>query len=203
MREIVVDNGAEFHSDSLESACWLLGIEIHYAPRKTGWFKGKIERFLGSANRGVAHGNPGTTFSNILEKEEYDPAKQAVIRFSALQEMVRIWVVDYYLQKPHRALGVSPAAMWASSIEPEDILVPDDPAQLDAILGRADGRMLTHKGIELDGLLYNSPELAKLRMKSGDRINVEIRIDDADIGKIIVLSPDKKRMFEARCLSFE
>ncbi len=203
MRELVVDNGAEFHSDSLEAACWSLGIEIHYAPRKTGWFKAKIERFLGSMNRGIAHGTPGTTFSNIFEKDEYDPSKHAVIRLSVLQEMIRIWVVDYYHQKPHRTLGAPPALMWASSIRPEDILVPDDPARLDAILGRAEGRVLSHRGIELDGLFYNSPELTGLRMRHGDRLDVEIRIDDSDIGKIIVLAPDKMRMFEVRCLSFE
>ncbi|OAN45284.1 hypothetical protein A6A04_20920 [Paramagnetospirillum marisnigri] len=203
MRELVVDNGAEFHSDSLEAACWSLGIEIHYAPRKTGWFKAKIERFLGSMNRGIAHGTPGTTFSNIFEKDEYDPSKHAVVRLSVLQEMMRIWVVDYYHQKPHRTLGVPPASMWASCIRPEDILVPDDPARLDAILGRADGRVLSHRGIELDGLFYNSPELTGLRMRYGDRLDVEIRIDDSNIGEIIVLAPDKTRMFEVRCLSFE
>lgn len=40
-------------------------------------------------------------------------------------------------------------------------------------------------------------------MRHGDRLDVEIRIDDSDIGKIIVLAPDKTRMFEVRCLSFE
>ena len=43
--ELVVDNGSEFHSESLEKACLNFGTEIHYAPRKTGAFKGKIERF--------------------------------------------------------------------------------------------------------------------------------------------------------------
>jgi len=66
MRELVVDNGAEFHSASLENACYSLGIEIHYSPRKTPWFKGKIERFLGTLNNATAHGVPGTTFSNIF-----------------------------------------------------------------------------------------------------------------------------------------
>src|ERR1019366_5694076 len=64
MRELVVDNGREFHSKSLEAACYSVGTEIHYAPRKVAWFKGKVERVQGTLNRGVAHGTPGTTFSN-------------------------------------------------------------------------------------------------------------------------------------------
>jgi putative transposase len=203
MRELVVDNGTEFHSVSLENACYSLGIEIHYSARKTPWFKGKIERFLGTLNGAVAHGNPGTTFRNIFDKEEYDPSKHAVIRLSKLQEIIRMWVVDVYHQKPHRTLNAPPAIVWQTSIRPEDILLPDDPAQLDAIMGRSEERRLTHKGIELNGLLYNSPELTDLRKKLGDKLDVEIRVNDADLGQIIVLSPDKTRMFKANVLTPE
>lgn len=202
MRELVVDNGTEFHSNSLENACYSLGIEIHYSARKTPWFKGKIERFLGTLNAAIAHGNPGTTFRNIFDKEEYDPSKHAVIRLSKLQEIIRMWIVDVYHQKPHRTLNAPPAAVWRSSISSEEILIPDDPAQLDAILGHSEERRLTHKGIELYGLLYNSPELTTLRMKLGDKLDVEVRVDGADIGHIIVLSPDKTRMFKVPALSF-
>ena len=200
MRELVVDNGTEFHSTSLENACYSLGIEIHYAPRKTPWFKGKIERFLGTLNRAVAHGAPGTTFHSILEKEEYDPTKHAVVRYSVLKEILYTWIVDVYHQKPHRALSAPPAVMWAKSIAPDQILLPDDPARLDAILGRSEVRCLSHKGIELDGLFYNSPELTGLRRKLGEKIDVEVRVDAADIGKIIVLSPDQREMYTVSAL---
>jgi len=46
MRELVVDNGQEFHSTSFENACFSLGIEIHYSARKVAWFKGKVEQTL-------------------------------------------------------------------------------------------------------------------------------------------------------------
>ena len=203
MRELVVDNGSEFHSASLENACYTLGIEIHYAPRKVAWFKGKIERFFGTLNEGVAHGNPGTTFRNIFEKDDYDPSKHAVIRLSRLQEIIRLWIVDYYHQKPHRTIHIPPAVKWDTSICPEDIQVPDDPWRLDAILGKSVERRLSHKGIEYDSLFYNSPELAALRMSLGANLEVEIRVDDSDLGHIVVLSEDKTRMFKAKALSFE
>lgn len=203
MRELVVDNGTEFHSASLENACYSLGIEIHYSARKTPWFKGKIERFLGTLNRAVAHGRPGTTFSNIFEKEEYDPSKNAVVRYSVLKEVVFTWIADVYHQKPHRSLGVPPAVMWDKTISPDEIMVPDDPARLDAILGRSEKRKLTHKGIELYGLLYNSPELTELRRKLGDRLDVEVRVDAADIGKIVVFSPDQRQHFQVSAINSE
>lgn len=201
MRELVVDNGLEFHALALELACFSLGIEIHYSARKTPWFKGKIERFLGTLNRAIAHGHPGTTFSNIFEKNDYDPSKHAVVRLSTLKQIVRLWISDYYHQKPHRTLKQPPTVMWSSSISHEDIYLPDSMDQLDAILGRPETRILSHKGVEIEGLHYNSPELTQLRMKAGDKLCIEARVNDSDLGSIIVLSPDNKRMFTVPALS--
>lgn len=200
-REASVDNGQEFHSESLEHAAYSLGMELHYSPRKTPWHKGKVERFQKTLNVAIAHGAPGTTFSNIFEKDDYDPVKHAVVRLSMLKQIVVQWIVDVYHQKPHRSLKVPPAAAWASSIKPEDIPVPEDPERLDAILGRREERTLTHKGIELDGLLYNSPDLTKLRMQLGDKLKVAVCVDDGNIGSIFVLSPDKNRIIAAPALN--
>ena len=204
MRELVVDNATEFHSASLEKVCADLGVEIHFSPFEQAWFKGKIERAVGSMNRAVAHGIPGTTFSNIFDKGDYDPQKHAVLRYSTLQLIARKWVVDVYHQKPHKGLGdVPPAVVWQKSIRPEDIYLPADLLRLDAILGRSENRQLTHKGIELYGLLYNSQEMAHLRRQLGSTLNVEIRVDETDLGSIVVLSPDKKTVFHVPALEFK
>jgi|SRR5579864_1541247 len=201
MRELVLDNGPEFHSDSLEQACLMNGIEMHYAPRRTPWFKGKIERFFRTLNEGVTHGVPGTSFSNILDKGDYEPTKHAIITFSTLKKLVRKWIADVYHQKPHRVLGISPAQMWSSSIRPEDISVPDDPAALDLTMGRRFVRILTHKGIEFQGLYYNSPELHDLRLRRGSVLEVEIRVDESDLGHIFVLSPGTGQAVEVPALN--
>jgi len=203
MGALVVDNGTEFHSVDLENLCLSLGIEILYAPRKTPWCKGQIERFLKTINEGVTNNVPGKTFANILERNDYDPTKHAVVSYSVFKEVVYRWIVDVYHQEPHSALGMPPAVMWANSIAPEDILVPDDPVLLDAILGKRvpGGRQLTHKGIELHGgLFYNSRELGKLRDELGDKLNVEVCVDEADLGQVVVFSPDKRRMFTVPAL---
>lgn len=189
MQELVVDNGAEFHSDSLETACLSLGVEMHFSARKTPWHKGKVERFLKTLNDAVSHKTPGTTFSNILEKGDYDPAKHAIVRLSKIQEIVLKWIVDVYHQRPHRTTALPPELDWKSSIDEDDIPLPTDAGVLDAILGRKETRTLTHKGIELDCLFYNSPELADLRKRYGEKFKVELRIDDSNIGEIIVLCP--------------
>jgi len=189
MRQLVVDGGQEFYSKSLEQVCLSLGIEWCAAPRRAPWFKGKIERFFGTFNRGIAHGIPGTSFSNIFEKDDYDPSKHAVVKFSTLKWIIWKWVADVYHQETHRALETTPARMWASSIRPEDIRLPDESTHLDAVMGRVYRRVLTHKGIEFEGLFYNSPELNDLRIQEGANLEVEIRVDESDIGSIYVLWP--------------
>ncbi len=189
MRQLVVDGGQEFYSKSLEHVCLSLGIEWCAAPRRQPWFKGKIERFFGTFNKGIAHGIPGTTFSSIFEKDDYDPSKHAVVKFSTLKWIVRKWIADVYHQETHRALQTTPAKMWASSIRPEDIRLPDRSTDLDAVVGRAYRRVLTHKGIEFEGLFYNSPELNDMRIQGGANLEVEIRVDESDIGSIYVIWP--------------
>jgi putative transposase len=200
MRELVLDNGLEFHSLSLEQVCYSLGIEMHYSPRREPWFKGKIERFFGTMNRGIAHGNPGTTFSNIFEKDDYDPAKHAVITLSTLKEIVRKWIADVYHQMPHSSIHKTPATMWRSNIKPEDIRLPDNDTHLDAIVGRSYQRVLTHKGIEFEGLFYNSPDLTALRYQEGSKLDVEIRVDESNIGSIYVVWPQTSRTYSVPAL---
>ncbi|QKO20877.1 Mu transposase C-terminal domain-containing protein [Rhodoferax sp. BAB1] len=190
MAILVVDNGQEFHSDALELACEAFGVEIHYTPRKTPWLKGKIERFLGTLNREVAHISPGTTFESILAREEYDPARHAVVSLSVIQEIVHRWIADVYHQRPHRILKAPPAAAWRNSIAADEIPLPDDPKRLDALLGRPDKRKLTHQGIEFDCLVYNSPEMTDLRRRYGAQLDVDIRYNDEDIGSLHVIGPD-------------
>lgn len=197
---IIMDNGLEFHSADIENVCFELGIEQHYAPRKTAWFKGKVERFQGTLSRGVAVTLPGKTFSSILERDDYDPQKHAVVTLSALRHLIVRWIVDVYHQRKHCALDCSPHVLWTSRIRTEDIPLMDNPLRFDAILGGVENRVLTHKGIEFAGLVYNSPEMTELRRQLGDKLDVEIRVDRSNLGSIIVLHPERKTPYRVRCL---
>lgn len=200
MSTLVLDNGLEFHSESLQQACYSLGIEMNYAPRRQGWFKGTIERFIGTMNRAVAHGTPGTSFSNIMDKGDYDPAKHAVITLSRLKTILRKWIVDVYHQQTHRAIQTSPADKWKSSIRLEDIPLPDESTNFDVVMGRVGEKALTHKGIEHEGLLYNSEQLTELRHREGAKLRVEIRANDSDIGHIYVLDPSTSASYSVPAL---
>lgn len=93
--------------------------------------------------------------------------------------------------------------MWASSIRPEDVRLPDESTQLDAIMGRVYRRVLTHKGIEFDGLFYGSPELNELRIKAGANLEVEIRVDESNIGSIYVVWPKTNSTYRVPARNIE
>ncbi|MET0012434.1 MAG: hypothetical protein ABW088_02155 [Sedimenticola sp.] len=85
--EIVTDRGMEFIGHDLADSCGQLGIHLGHSPTKMPWYKGTVERFFGTLNSRLLHKQKGTTFSNIFEREDYDPEKNAVITYSELMKL--------------------------------------------------------------------------------------------------------------------
>ena len=204
MDQLVVDGGRDFYSVSLDRACHFFNIDWVASPRRTPWFKPHIERFLQTLNGNTAHGIPGTTFRNIFERGDYDPVKHAVIPLKELKQNIYKWIVDVYHQQLHRSLGTTPAKMWASTVRPEDIRMPDELTRLDVALGRVyERRRLSHKGVEFEGLLYNSADLAELRMTEGVKLFVDIRVDESNLGFISVTHPKTATEYSVPALDFD
>ncbi|MHB8656200.1 MAG: Mu transposase C-terminal domain-containing protein [Terriglobia bacterium] len=188
---VVVDNPPEFHSRHFELACLQIGCDIQYAKVLVPWYKGKIERFLRTLNHDLMHGRPGTTFSNVLERDEYDPGKHAVVLLSTLREMLHKWIVDVYMRMPHRGIKDTPAHRWQSETCGLPPPLPPSAGALDVALGMTAQRVAFHYGIELEGLKYNGPELGELRRRIGPALKVELTFDPGDLGHIHVIDPLK------------
>jgi putative transposase len=192
---VVVDNPPEFHSVHFERACLQTGADIQYAKVLVPWYKGKLERFQGTMNHDLMHGTPGTTFSNILDRDDYDPTRHAVIMLSTFREMLHKWIIDLYLHTPHRGLKDTPAHRWNSEMSTLPPPLPPSAHELDIVLGMTTQRVVFHYGIELEGLKYNGPELGALRRRQGARIKVELTFDPGDLGHINVLDSEKGEYF--------
>jgi putative transposase len=188
---VVVDNPAEFHSSHFERACLQIGADIQYAKVLVPWYKGKLERFQGTMCHDLMHGNPGTTFSNILERDDYDPSKHAVVLLITFREMLHNWIIDVYLQTPHRGIKDTPAHRWHSDLSALPPPLPPSASELELVLGMAAHRVVFHYGVELEGLKYNSPELGELRRRIGVGAKVELTFDPGDLGHINVLDSQK------------
>jgi putative transposase len=196
---IVVDNAPEFHGESLEEAAIQLGFNIQYGPKGEAWYRGTIERAFGTKNTELWHKQPGTTFSNILDKGDYDPAKTAIISFDDFMELAHIFMIDIYPRQHHRGLKVDrfprqklrdievvPALLWDKAIKEYPPGLPPHREELQVLLGEIKYRKIFSYGIELEGLLYNSERLGALRCKMDSGELVKVKRDPEKLLSIVV-----------------
>lgn len=161
---LVVDNGLEFHGHALKALCAEIGMNISFCPRKKGWAKGTVERVIGTINRNVSEMLPtGRTFHSVTARGDYDSEGKASVSLEALREAIEKYIVDVYHQTFHRGINCKPIDQWETYINYEDIRLPVNPAEFDAISGNIDTRKVFHYGVEINNATYNSPELMRYR----------------------------------------
>ena len=199
MRELVLDNGKEFHSNALEAAAQDLGIQLIFCPPRQPRFKGVVERMLKEINYSFIHLLPGSTFAKYYLREEYDSLKNAVVPIGDLQRMLYRWIVDVYHKTFHRGLMNCPLEVWMKRDGVSDFpVLPRRREVLDVYLTSSESHMLSSKGIEDDKLFYTSPELCDLRLRLGNQ-SLTVRRNPDDCGHIHVLHPESKTYFKATC----
>jgi len=111
MDKIYVDNGSDFRSDNFRRSCEMYGIDLEFRPVKRPKFGGHIERILGTFLKEI-HDLPGTTFSNIKERDGYDSDKHACITLSELEKWLITFICKVYHQRRHSNIGMSPVKKW-------------------------------------------------------------------------------------------
>ncbi|WP_422136743.1 transposase [Endozoicomonas sp. ALD040] len=197
----VFDNGKEFWSKDLEVVLAELNIQTQYNPVQKPWLKGKVERLYGTINKQLLIDLPGKTFCNILERGDYDPAKNAVITFTTFTEILYTWVVDIYQQQPVAKGTIIPDLAWKEAIldfPPRHV----DPKRLDVILGRTKYSKLRRGGVQYSNLRYDSDELAMLRGRIGSG-TVMYKVDPDDLGYIHVFNESERRYLKVPAVDFE
>lgn len=183
---VVVDNAKEFHGANFKDACWQLGIEVDYSPPGRPWFRATVERWFGTLNKSLLHELPGTTFSNIFEKNDYDPQKHAVISLERLLEIIHVWIVDVYHQRGHKGIRDVPHRRWVEGVAENPPNMPPSAEELQILLGFVEHRTVSRSGVELFTLLYNSSELGLIRRRVGEGEQVMVKYDPTDISVIHV-----------------
>lgn len=200
---LVIDNGREFIGRDLQDACQLLGITLERTPVRTPEFKAAVERMYGTLNTGLLHGLPGTTFSNIVQRGDYDSYKQASISLESLDKMMHIFLLDIYAERYHRGLQGIPGRKWEEMVKDGFFpRVPNSAKELEILLGRVDYRTVQSYGIEFQSLRYNCPELTLLRTrlkKSGDK-RIKLKYQPSDLGSVHVYDPFEQEYIEVPAL---
>jgi putative transposase len=200
---VVVDNAEHFHGKNFVLACAQIGTRVEYAPPRTPQYKASIERWFGTQNRRLLHELPGTTFSNVLDRDEYDPQKHAVISIDACLELVHLWIVDIYHQTVHRGIRDIPYRRWVEKIREWSPNLPPRSADLRVLIGFNADRAISPSGIELFTLRYNSPELAALRLNMNKGEKAPLKYDPQDISVIYVYDRVEDRTIDVPALNQE
>jgi putative transposase len=166
--------------------------------------KGAIERAIGTVNRGLIHTLPGTTFSNIKQRGNYDSEAHAAIDIEVLTHVLVKWIADQYHKQPHKGLkGRTPLEVWQESEKNTVIELPAFPRQLEAIVGIDSTRTLFHYGLEYENLLYNSTLLQTLSLKVDGTRKLQLRAFEHDVSYIAVFHPDLKEFIDVPAVDQE
>lgn len=114
-RALHMDNAKEFRGQMLQRACAEYGIDIHWRPVARPHFGGHVERLLGTAAKEI-HTLPGTTFSNPLQRGEYDSEARAALTLEEFESWLATYFVKAYHQRPHSGIGMSPLAKYREGV---------------------------------------------------------------------------------------
>ena len=162
METLKVDNGSDFRGKSLEDACRELKITLEFCPVLMPWYKGTVERFFGGVQKQLGSQIPGNC-GRFLEKNDYDPKKQAVVTLQEFQEIIHKFFIDIHNQSSHTKLKSTRASVWNHGVESYPVSLPSSDDNLKVLLGDIDERTIQREGIVLEYIYYNSDRLQALR----------------------------------------
>jgi putative transposase len=193
IEHIHLDNAKEFRSEALRRGCQQYGTGIEYRPVRTPHYGGHIERLIGTI-MGKVHLLPGTTFSNVSERGEYDSEKQAAVTMDELERWLAHAITGVYHRQVHRSLGTTPLAAWERGIvgdantlgRGKPVTVPDPHRFLIDFLP-IERRLIRREGISLHSLSYWSD---LLRVWVGMPEKMIVRYDPRNLSRIYLLGPD-------------
>lgn len=117
MRTVHTDNAKEFKGTLLGAAAKQYGIIAERRPKGRPKYGGGVERAFRTYMHEVHNELPGTTFSNVQEKLEYDSEGRAVMTLDALEKWLTLYLLGVYHQKPHAGNdGIPPIVQWERGI---------------------------------------------------------------------------------------
>ncbi|NHR04494.1 DDE-type integrase/transposase/recombinase [Chromobacterium haemolyticum] len=107
MSKIHVDNAKEFHGKMLKRACEQHGIILEHRPKGQPNYGPHIERAFRTF-MGECQSLPGTTFSNVQAKMNYDSEGRACMTLAELELWFTVFVAYCYHHRAHKGINEVP-----------------------------------------------------------------------------------------------
>lgn len=176
--KIITDNGFNYVAPGFTEMMLDLGIVHELAPVRSPRHKAMIERFFRSFNTFLIDKLPGATMDpSVMRKLGIDPATEAVVTMSELQELIAQFLYLYHITH-HSGIDAVPLQKWSSSmaVHGRDMIL--DSRLIDVVTGVTvhDKRITAGGGVRMFGLTWKGPGL------------------DAAIGRLAAREPHRKRL---------
>ncbi|MBE0491316.1 MAG: DDE-type integrase/transposase/recombinase [Sulfurospirillum sp.] len=204
---IATDNAKEFRSIDLKKFCDQYSIELVWRPVGRSYYGGHVERVIKTISKEV-HTLPGTTFSNINERGNYDSEANATMTISELEQWLTEYIVNVYNKTVHSGIGMTPEEKYYEGIfglgsKPGTGLpaIIENSKLLKLSLLPSYERTVQKNGITIDHVTYFSDVLRKwivpqeASKKGASRLFICKR-DPRDISKIYFYDPDLRQYFD-------
>ena len=183
---IVTDCGSEYVSYDARVVARDLGVPIEHAPAGLPQMRGRIERVFRTISVNLMARLTGRTFSNVVERGDYDSKGRAALTVDDLCAVLIRWVVDIYHRQPHRGLdGETPANCWKRLTETYGVAPPADLPRRRLAFGTRMTSTVQKDGITILGIRYHSEFLAETMLHRRKR-DLNVRWYSEDIGAVAV-----------------
>ncbi len=155
---IHVDNGADFRAEAVKKAGLAHGINIEFRPVGRANFGGHIERVIGTLMHEI-HNLPGTTFSNIKQRGEYDSDANASMTFFEFEKWLVTFITKIYHKRVHNSLSLTPEQQWEEGLFGDEnnigfIQKPSSHSTIVLDFLPIYERTIQKNGVNIDGLNY-------------------------------------------------
>jgi putative transposase len=184
-RVLHLDNAKEFRARALVRGCEQHGIQIVHRPPKTPRYGGHIERLIGTL-MGEVHLLPGTTFSSVNDRGEYDSAGQAVMTMEELEKWLAWQIAGVYHLRRHSGIGRRPLEAWSQGVQrmSKPLREPVDSKRFYLDFLPFEKRSVGRSGLQLFNILYWHGALARY-INDGSRH--VIKYDPRDLSRVYLL----------------
>lgn len=200
-RLLIFDNGLSQYGESIRTITYDLNIPYKFTRVYTPWFKSAVENAFNLLNKLLLQEMPGFVLGNIIDKQDYDPAKNGCIGLRHFLYIFHKWLIDIYCSRPMGTWKITPRDRWNEGVRARPPEFLERATDLDLLFGIVRTATVDHRGVTFRGLSYYSDGLHAFRRQYGRRTKVRVKIDPSNLSVIHVFEPKERFWIRVEALN--
>ncbi|MBR0989107.1 hypothetical protein JQ580_00055 [Bradyrhizobium japonicum] len=180
----VADAGTSFANLDVRARVVDLDVVFQTTVSAVPFLRGTVERVFRTTNDKFIAMFAGRTFSDVVEKGDYDSQGRANLTVDEFAEALVRYKVDHYHNHPHSGLGgEAPRAAWLRLTEEFGVDPPPDDHLRRIVFGVELHPVLDASGLRVLGVDYQSDEL-NAHFVAKKHVEVRARVNLMNLGAI-------------------